>query len=127
MGRAKTAGGKSLGQWCCWTGEQCFAEWHVCLTILLKSLTLYCPCGMGSTVSFGQSGHCSEFWAVSSLCCLVSVLRLLWTAAALVILIQGVQAGEHSELLLLIQGCSLRKRLLSNLESKAVLKFSYDF
>lgn len=80
------------------------------LPILLKSLTLHWPCGVGRTVSVGQSGHYSEFWAVSSLCCLVSVLRLLWTAAAVVTLIQGAQAGGHSELLLLIQGYSLRER-----------------
>lgn len=58
-----------------------------------------------------QSGQYGEFWAASSLCCSVSMLRLLWTAAALVILMQGVQAGGHSELLLLlIEGYSLRRR-----------------
>lgn len=57
-----------------------------------------------------QSGQYGEFWAASSLCCSVSMLRLLRTAAALVILMQGVQAGEHSELLLLIEGYSLRRR-----------------
>lgn len=58
IGRAKTAGGESLGWWHRWTGGQYFAEWHIYLTTLLKSLRLHWPCGVGSTVSFGQCLPC---------------------------------------------------------------------
>lgn len=66
-----------------WRAVLCW--WHVCLTTLLKSLTLYWACGVGSAVSFGQSGQYNRFWTVSSLWCLVSVLRLLWTALVILI------------------------------------------
>lgn len=93
IGRAKTAVGETLGRWHCQTGGQCSAG---------VAHLPYHIAEVHNIVLALWSGQYSEFWAVASLCCLVSVLRLLWTTAT------GYtdtgSAGRRA------QGYSLRKR-----------------